>query len=436
MQNLQNVLHAIALLTISILFVGCGGGGEDGESKFANAQSSQSQSGLDSLNNLDQSSGLDNLNGSDVISRLDQLQNSSAASSASSANGNGGTSGGSLSYLNCSLLDPDKVYFFGNLDVNSAGAYVVMDLDDPEKKFCLGFPSFNQIKGSIPYLFGTELIYGYGESSQSVVKMTSESLDRDATNTVWIYPLNPETNDTELFNLPLDAGTDYFVRYNTATASAEIFSQAAVNILINNVIYLNGSAYYRNDNTALFLYGVMPDRSLLVSHTEVIDDQTINRLFLVDESFNETPLTSPTNKSMHFIGNSKLFIDPITGHQSAWIVASEDSIETPDAIFHRWSIDLETQTISDDGAFMPNPNTNQPSQIKLDGKGNMIMLAKSVADPTNFYRLVSRFPLQSSGDPIVILHSELEANLLTGNWALMAKPFIHVRQHLGLVTGQ
>ena len=97
------------------------------------------------------------------------------------------------SYLDCSNLDPDKVYLHGTL---SEGAAYLDALTDPENPtlFCVGFPT-STIDGVI-----TEqgnYIYSHDDTFYT---MNQDAMNQDAGDSITDqYPENEVDNDTMLF---------------------------------------------------------------------------------------------------------------------------------------------------------------------------------------------------------------------------------------------
>lgn len=344
--------------------------------------------------------------GSAFQNKANNLNHISTSASTSSV-GSGGIDI-TYTYLNCSALDPAKVYLFGTITADTVVYHALMDLEDPEHKFCVAFegrltpakPTISEA-GSLLFLDG----------NNSIVKMNQEDMDHDIQATGWAYPHQPSINDetlitggkTNIFVMPLINSADIYTQ-DTSANPPLIFRNS------------DSTAYFTPDCANCKLLGVMPDGSLLMSNDA--------GLYLVDINLTQTPLTSP----VAIDGSFKFYSAKLNRAAGTVWVALESGTDTP--INSRWTIDLTSQTVTDDGAYagLPGGITAYATEYKINNSGDLIQLGYS--DSSNF--AIFQRPLQSSGTATALLYADPKS---TKYWAQETVPLVHVDKDSELVTG-
>lgn len=407
--NIRIANKICAILLLSLALASCGG---------------ESGSRVDDITN----------HGGEGVSRVDDITNGGGGdfsrvddtlNNSNSGSGSGGNSPPELTYLDCSNLDPDKVYLLGSFAL-SAGLYALTDMEDPSR-FCVGFPE-NSIA---PVISETgSLIYRQRDvGNQSAMILVQETLETENTATNWnlIYPAAPTANDIQLFDIAY-RGIDMHVRLGAG--NDEIYGSGT--LLTDGeepAVYLNGILYYQPDADSSLL-GVMPNGSLLMRTS--LPSGSPN-LYLVDTSFNITQLTPPTEGQPHIHPTTKAFIDPDTGNQSVWIVASNGDIFN--LIESRWSIDLVTNTIADDGVLSATPANvfvGMDKSTRISGSGEIFQVA-TYQDALDDYWIILKRALESAGTETAIIYSEEGKELGGTSWTSDQNPFVFILNNL--VTG-
>jgi hypothetical protein len=305
---------------------------------------------------------------SDSIENIDTTTSSGTGTSASAS-------------LDCLNLDPDKVYLRGTLVEGSGGRDAIIDPADPTR-FCLGFASGSsapgQVTGDGKYIH---------EDSETIYSMIPEPFDTDAVGNE-SYPANPLANDTVLLTSPAPLCGIRSIMVNSAN-----------NIIYyscpNNTIHTEASVpYYSLGNGELL--SVLADGSMLVAE--------FNTLKIVDTSLVETPITTPATVTSSFL-TARLFTDPVTSNPSVWVVVEDGS--NP---LQRWSIDLTTLILRDDGDFAAAPaniaGNDTFSKLKLDGDGNLWQIGDDTSQ--TFVDVIVKRPIISSGEPASVVYSEAD----------------------------
>lgn len=399
----QTIVKLLSAGLISLLFTGCGGD---------NAKAV--------LDGYDQ-------NGSHFDDFVDGATNS---------NGKGG-------YLDCTALDPDKVYLVGVISPNNSETEVLVNLDNPGE-YCIG-------------LTGTEANrIVISESGTAIIAPESESGNNFATNLVqdsfttipagnkseWEWPSNITINDTQVAELFTDSYS-LFLKQD-GSKSPELY-YGDDNEEIGSPVYSSktGETPYYSNPSSLLLMGVMADGSLLMYKD--------SDLFIVNPTFEVTQLEIPNNSQYLYERTSRTFINA-DGHPAVWVLAQDTNFRNE----RRLSIDLETLTVTDDGLFASVPDYVDPritektddtplrgTYKKLDGQGNLVQLAYYKSQPpgttNDFTRdlydsLIIKRPIASSSEESKILHSDVEYDG-TYSWRQENWPVAHVFSGR-LVTGQ
>lgn len=215
--------------------------------------------------------------------------------------------------------------------------------------------------------------------------MEQEPFDTDI-NGDHVYPATPLANDTALL---------------TTTAAACAIGLIMINP-DNNITYYSCPAntihteasvpYYALGNGDLL--SVLADGSMLVG--------LFDALRIVDTSFVETPITTPGPVTAGYL-TARLFTDPVTLNPSVWVVVED--FGNP---LQRWSIDLTTLAVTNDGDFstVPANITEQDFSSKLDGNGD---LWQTGSDTTGtFIDVIIERPILSSGVPASVVYTEAD----------------------------
>ena len=284
--------------------------------------------------------------------------------------------------LDCLNLDPDKVYLRGTLVEGLAGRDAIIDPADPTR-FCLGFASGSSAPGQV--MGDGKYIH---EDSETIYSMVPEPFDTDAVGNE-SYPANPLANDTVLLISP---ATFCGIRLIMVNPDNDVIYYSCP----NNTIYAGASSvpYYSLGNGDLL--SVLADGSMLVAE--------FNTLKIVDTSLVETPITTPATVTTSFL-TARLFTDPVTSNPSVWVVVEDGA--NP---LQRWSIDLTTLIVRDDGDFADAPaniaGNENFSKLKLDGDGNLWQIGDDTSQTA--VDVIIKRPILSSGEPASVVYSEAD----------------------------
>ena len=283
-------------------------------------------------------------------------------------------------YLDCSNLDPAKVYLRGTLQEGLAGREAIIDPADPTT-LCVGLPSGASADGQVTG--GGRYIH---DESQTIYSMVQELFDRDAFDAE-VYPATPLANDTALL---------------TTTAAAcgigLIMNNAANNITYyscpNNTIHTDASVpYYSLGNGELL--SVLANGSMLIGEFNQLS------IFGLNPTFTETPLNTGAVGVSYL--TARLFIHPITTNPSVWVVMDDGA-----GTLQRLSIELTTFMVTNDGDFTAAPVniTEQDNSSKLDGDGNLWQMGDDTTGV--FIDVIIERPILSSGVPSSVVYTETD----------------------------
>lgn len=281
--------------------------------------------------------------------------------------------------LDCSNLDPGKVYLRGTLQEGVAGRDAIIDPADPAS-FCLGLPvgasADGQVSGDGKYIHAEAL---------TIYSMESEPFDTDPFG-AQIYPATPLANDTALLTTTA-AACGIGLIMNNPDNNITYYSCP------NNTIHTEASVpYYSLGNGALL--SVLADGSMLVG--------VFDTLKIVDTVLVETTITTPGPVSVRYL-TARLFVDPVTLNPSVWLVV-ENGVNP----LQRWSIDLTTRVVTNDGDFstVPANITEDKFSSKLDGDGDLWQMG---SDTTGiFIDVIIERPILSSGVPATVVYTEAD----------------------------
>lgn len=418
------IFKLIGFACMSLILFACGGSKDDDSSVFDSYDDSNSV-----FDGYDDSSSL-----------LDEL--------ISDIEGNGNGNGNTGTYLDCSALDPQKVYLIGVVSPNDPTTNVIVDLDDPTN-YCLGLTGDE----------GNRIVIS--ESGQAIVVIDDDSGEWFATKIVQeSYDSIPDGIGGYLWGWPQ---TD---RTTNDLPVAELFTQTNILFLrqdgsMADEIYYpltytsntdstgptysteTGDTPYFDNPNGYELMGTMGDGSLLMSLGSA--------LYLITPDFTEIALDIPDDAEYSFERTSRVFTNS-AGNAAVWVLA-QDTNFTND---RRLSIDLVTHEVTDDGLFAAVPDYVDPrtqenpedspiigSRKKLDGQGNLVQIAFFLETPPGsnadvsdkyFQYLVIKRPVASSNQESEILVSDADYD---GDftWQLESWPTAHVYGGV-LATGQ
>ena len=287
-----------------------------------------------------------------------------------------------LTYLDCSELDPGRVYLRGTLQEGSGERDAIIDPADPTR-FCLGFVAGVSADGLV-----SDSGNYIHEQGLTIYSMVQEAFDIETTNnrSTRVYPATPLANDTAL--LTTTAPSCAIGLIMTHPANDTIYYSCP-----NNTIHTQDSVpYYSLGNGELL--SVLANGSMLVAE--------FDELKLVDTNLVETPIAPPGPgfSSVRYL-TAKSFVDPVTLNPSVWLVVEDD----PNPL-QRWSIDLTTLVVTIDGDFSAEPaNTAaQNFSSKLDGNGSLWQIGVDTTDA--FVDIIMTRPLSSSGVPATVVYTE------------------------------
>lgn len=337
------------------------------------------------------------------------LSSSSSISSLSSSSVNSKSSSSSSAPIDCSHLDPKKVYLLGTLQEGTDGLEALTDPEDPTN-FCVGFDS--RSRAGIISSKG-EYIYAKDNEGIEVYRFAPDEMTQGISGQ-WEYPKNVLGNDSLLFQ----ASHEFCVvgKMWVQPVTGEIYYSCP-----NDIIHSQTTRkYYSLINDQLL--GIMPDGSLLISG--------FKGLRLVSKSKEETDLVFPSNYDPNSVSwiRSRYFKDPISGHDMVWIANYDNSSSSIAA--RRFSLDLTTLKISLDGEFDVPKLNNQNAHISqpiLDGDGVLWHIISFDKD------IIVKRPLVSSGKQATVIYDE--ADDIGGLYHFKKKLFVLIHGS-GLVTGQ
>jgi hypothetical protein len=350
--------------------------------------------------------------------------------------GNG--SQGNGTYLDCSALDPDKVYLVGTLTPSSTEADVIVSLDDPTL-YCAGLTGSESGKITVSDNGYAIVISPNGVEATQVVQDALIRIPTPDDKGEWDFPTNLKDNDPVI--APMRAGAaGLFLKHDGSTDEI-YYPEGPIGAIYSSET--GDTAYFSNPDDLTFM-GAMPNGTLLMYKD--------SSLYVIDTDLNQTALTPPDNGVYTFENTARSFTNAETGNQSAWILVQDSTFKNE----RRWSIDLVTLEVTDDGAFADAPSyvdlrtpvndDDEPIRgkfKKLDGSGSLVQIAYYNAPPPgatnditlNIHEsLVIKRPIGSSSEESVILHSDAEYSG-TYEWRKETWPTAHVFSG-ELLTGQ
>ena len=309
-------------------------------------------------------------------------------------------------YLDCSSLDPDKVYLHGTLSEGAAYLDALVDPEDPTK-FCVGFP-----QSAWPGVITEAGKYIYADDLNLTV-LLQDNLGANVTGGErrWLYPETPTANDTVLF---------------TSTAPSCGIGLILVNPSDDTVFYSCPNDTINTQASEPY-YDLVSDDLLAITGDGAMLINSSGALRVVDAAMTETSITTPSlgPGTISYL-TAKLFTDAGSGNPSVWVVVQHDTDE-----LRRWAIDLVTLAVTDDGEFTPVPaGSDAGFSAKLDGNGDLWQFGRSTITVTD--DLILKRPILSSGVPSTIVYDEGDDT--GGSWYFEDFPFVKI--HISsLVTG-
>jgi len=274
--------------------------------------------------------------------------------------------------IDCSNLDPQKVYIFGSLQEDEH-LYAIADVEDATN-FCVGFDEEYTYKGVV----NSTGNYIYAVSSfadEPILSLTPEELTKDIDG-MWVYPPLASLNDTVLFTPPNDG-------CGLSTIEVQPDSEEIYYSCPNRIVNTTRAQPYFDigSNAENKILTVLPDGGMLL-----VDDP--EGIKYVDPNQNEVLLTMPYD-SRYIFGNAKQFIDSSTGNLSVWVAVATNlaefygaSGERREELFRRLKVNITTMVVVDEGGFMPLPSGFVASYFEgeFDGDGNLYQPGRAIED--------------------------------------------------------
>ncbi|WP_024461343.1 hypothetical protein [Marinimicrobium sp. LS-A18] len=349
--------------------------------------------------------------------------------------GGGGTGTADDINMDCSQLDPDAVYLVGTLQEGAGDRRALIDPTNPEA-ICTGFPDGI---ASGPLTDMGHLIYVHHDNNVTAdggaaYRFVQDPLTLDNEGLEWRYPLQPNSNDEALL---FSESEQLFVHNDPDSASIDVFQSKLLSL--DKVVYRNSEEepYYRLErfdvfDSQVYMLGVTPDGSLLMG-----DSQT--GLILVDSDKQLTRLTPAGTPPYRFKETSRLYIDPVTGNQSVWVVLEDFNGPDTRSDWRRWSLDLATLTVTNEGLFAASPQeiNRETDEIKLGADGTLWQISYSPLDSNDdLTSYLIRRPTVASGESSEVIYSDAYNPDDTLSWTRQARPFVRIDLSGELVSGQ
>lgn len=378
----------LGLLSISFILSGCGGGGDD-DTKATLDKYDDTKAVLDLYD--------------DSESHLDEFIDNATGSS---GGGGGGTPNGEITYLDCSALDPNKVYFVGTLRFGFAVQYAIIDPESPTRIFCVGF------EAPTAYLVSTNgVIY----DNAAIRRFLPDELTFSETEKVWAYPEFPQTDDASLSSRNVDS---IFLRNNTS-----------VYFQVENRVYSTDQPHSDEDppyygNLDGHMHIITPDGGIVFSNDGG------NALFYVDPAFNRVQLALPVEGTYAFMSAR------MHGNDDVWIhVIDSDNND------RRWNLHIPTQLVTDDGVFSSLPSNLSPATssgvngsevrqdvAKMNSSGELVQMAVDATEEGINNHVLLKRSVTITGAPtrptqVLLTDANYNGDLVWYNDAL---PYVHL----------
>jgi hypothetical protein len=342
--------------------------------------------------------------------------------------GKGGTSGGQSSSSssgalkiseNCTKLDPNRVYLLGQFgrETEFSNSFAVADPANPWD-YCVGFDDPAVINTTNIAADGRLYFAKYipGEKI-TVYSFVSESLIKDSAG-LWKMPESLLGNDMIVHEKVTRCGfTSVFLQKETNDIFYDC-PKRTINSLTEDGIYDIGDNYFNK------LLTVTKDASQLVYTFD-------EKLKIVDSLGRETILSMPNTIPIPICETAKQFYDIASGTDKIW-VSCYDYVLTDENMHRRYTVDLDKETVVDDGPLMGFPSDVGPISHagKFDGQGNFWQRARSLSNPAN--DVIVKRPIKGIS---TIVYTEASYNG-TGNWRKDKIPFVMIgSSEQVLITG-
>lgn len=381
-------------ILLSLLIISCGGSGGSKSSTSAQSTSAASSSTPDQSSSTAQSS---------------------SASSLSTAE-----------KIDCTKLDPLKIYMLGTLnDSSSDRVYAIADPLDP-LDFCVGFSNSYlhsaviSSEGKLIYA-NSNTLHFYQMVPDALIKVPNDDTT-DPDDFLWQYPTSTTENDNIVFtsNAP-GCGLQYF---KLMPSTNSIYYSCPTQIINTEAV----DSYYDLGSTSEnSLLSVLPDGSLFVFTFE-------EKLKIVDASRNETVLTMPSSIADPVCNSARQFIDEQTQEEKIWVECYDRNYySSQDENLHRrYTVNIATKNIQDDGVFSPVPNgTRGYLDGKFDSEGNLWQNGDLLNNPS--INVVIKRPLQGTAAELIYTEASYTG---TGDWRNEQTPFVRLTNSSNLlITG-
>lgn len=321
--------------------------------------------------------------------------------------GPGGPSGAGATALDCTNLDPAKVYFFGTL--GGFDTYAIADALDPTS-YCVGFT--DELKFGVATEDG-KLVYRQDDvQGNSLYTMVPDILTKSGTR--WSYPLDASSNDALLL---ADADTDLLasilqVRINRS--NGDVFYNSGGNVKREGELYRASAS----------LVAAFDDESILI--------QDGDQLLLVYPDLTEAVIALPDSfadaTSVTF-QRARLYTDSASGAQAVWLAMGYVDAANNFSV-RRWSMDPSALIAVDEGAFAPAPADSgidgfALDDLSLDGAGNLWEAYSN--------RIIVRRPLSGTAQVVYSLDDPRNSE---GSWLDTDTHFIRFSgSSAGFITG-
>lgn len=329
--------------------------------------------------------------------------------------------------LDCTKLDPSKVYILGVLSESSATEQelAIANPANPQD-FCVGLPESYVYSAMISnegkLLYTTSDGQHFYQMVPDILAKVPNEETPDPNDLIWQYPFSSKDNDTIVFTSRLQCGLQYFKLMPTTN---NLYYSCP-----NQIINTESTDYYYDlgSTSENLLLSVLSDGSLLVFTFE-------EKLKIVDPSRNETVLNMPSSIPNPVCTSARLFVDNQTKENKIWVECYDrDYYSSQNENLHRrYTINIATKDVQDDGVFSPIPNGARGYlDGKFDGEGNLWEVGDmGFGNPS--INIVVKRPVKGQAAKIVYTESSLAS---TEDWRKEENPSVRLKNSSGLlITG-
>lgn len=293
-----------------------------------------------------------------------------------------------LTYMNCNSLDPGKVYVMGPIGPNPYSLYsskmVITDPEDPSV-FCLGFPGNDSSDGRRAYIDNTGQVY-FGFSG-TIYSFVADELTRDEDNQV-VYPDLPVENDVLIHDSPEECGYLSLLEFNPVNNSRYHYQCDFEREIHSD----STDFFYVDTENPTDLLATFPDNSVLIN-------PSFEYLSVIrpDNSVVELTLPESSMPVRRYEGSRYFTSDDSSGF---WLIVIYYNQTTGEEYAGRWSIDIDTLTVTDDGLFSEKLSEVESTynRTELDSAGNMYQIHFIPGSTQGGMGVMKRY-LVSSGNP-------------------------------------